>query len=43
MNEDGEKRIAAKLARITAKLCARNTQLAALHAGQTPVSRTGDY
>jgi len=43
MNEDGEKRIAAKLARIMAMLCVRNTQLAALHSGQTPVARTGDY
>ena len=43
MNEDDEKRIAAKLARIMATLCVRNTRLETLHAGLTPVTRTGDY
>ena len=43
MNEDDEKRIAAKLARIMAMLCVRNTQLETLHAGLTPVTHTGDY
>jgi len=43
MNRDDEKRIAANLARIMAMLCVRNTQLEALHAGLTPVTRTGDY
>jgi len=43
MNEDDEKRIAAKLARIVAMLCVRNTQLETLHAGPAPVTRTGDY
>jgi len=43
MNEDDEKRIAAKLATIMAMLCVRNTQLETLHAGLTPVTRTGDY
>ena len=43
MNKDDEKRIAAKLARIMAMLCVRNTQLETLHAGPTPVTRTGDY
>jgi hypothetical protein len=43
MNEDDEKRIAAKLARILAMLCVRNTQLETLHAGPAPVTRTGDY
>lgn len=43
MNEDDEKRIAAKLARIMAMLCVRNTQLEMLHSGLAPVTRTGDY
>ncbi len=43
MNEANEKRIAAKLARILAMLCVRNTALEGLHAGITPVSKTGDY
>ncbi|MFN7177130.1 MAG: hypothetical protein ACK4MX_09600 [Thermaurantiacus sp.] len=43
MNKDDEKRIAAKLARIMAMLCVRNTQLETLHSGLTPVTRTGDY
>ena len=43
MNKDDEKRIAAKLARIMAMLCVRNTQLETLHAGLTPVTRTDDY
>ena len=43
MNHDDEKRIAAKLAKIMAMLCVRNTQLETLHAGLTPITRTGDY
>jgi hypothetical protein len=43
MNRDDEQRIAARLARIMAMLCVRNTQLETLHAGPTPVTRTGDY
>jgi hypothetical protein len=43
MNKDDEKRIAARLARIMAMLCVRNTQLEALHSGRTPITRTGDY
>jgi len=43
MNEDDETRIAAKLARIMAMLCVRNTKLETLHSGLTPVTRTGDY
>ena len=42
MNEDDEKRIAAKLARIMAMLCVRNTKLETLHSGLTPVTRTPD-
>lgn len=43
MNEDDEKRVAARLARIMAMLCVRNTHLETLHSGPTPVTRTGDY
>lgn len=43
MNKDDEKRVAARLARIMAMLCVRNTQLETLHSGLTPVTRTGDY
>ena len=43
MNRDDEKRIAAKLARIMAILCVRNTQLETLHAGLTPVTRAGNH
>lgn len=43
MNEHDEKRIAAKLAKTMAMLCVRNTHLEAIHAGRTPVTRTGDW
>jgi len=43
MNDANEKRIAAKLARILALLCVRNTKLEDLHEGITPASKTGDY
>jgi hypothetical protein len=43
MNHDDEKRIAAKLAKIMAMLCVRNTQLETLHAGLTPFTQAGDY
>lgn len=43
MNEEDEKRIAAKLAKIMAMMCVRNTSLEDLHAGLVPVTRTGDY
>ena len=42
MNDADEKRIAANLAKTLAMLCVRNTKLEDLHAGITPVSRTGD-
>ena len=42
MNKDDEKRIAAQLAKAMAVICVRNSQLEDLHAGQVPVSRTGD-
>jgi hypothetical protein len=43
MNQEAEKRIAAKLAKTMAMLCVRNTHLEAIHAGKTPVTRTGDW
>ena len=43
MNKDEEKRVAARLARIMAMLCVRNTQLETLHAGLGPITRAGDY
>ena len=43
MNQEAEKRIAAKLAKTMAILCVRNTQLEAIHAGKTPVTKTGDW
>ncbi len=43
MNEDDEKRTAAHIAKITALMCVRNTMLEDIHAGPTPVTRTGDY
>ena len=43
MNEDDEKRVAARLARIMAMLCVRDTQLETLHAGLGPITRAGDY
>ena len=43
MNRNDEKRIAAKLAKTMAMLCVRNTRLETIHAGRTPVTRTGDW
>jgi hypothetical protein len=43
MNEADEKRIAARLAKIMAVMCVRNTKLEDLHAGLAPVTRAGDY
>ncbi|MBF0340757.1 MAG: hypothetical protein HQL95_07300 [Magnetococcales bacterium] len=43
MNERDEQRIAARLAKMLALLCVRNTRLESLHAGRVPVSRTGDF
>lgn len=43
MNEEAEKRIAAKLAKTMAMLCVRNTHLETIHAGRTPVTHTGDW
>lgn len=43
MNEEAEKRIAAKLAKAMAILCIRNSRLEDLHAGTVPVTKTGDW
>lgn len=43
MNYEAEKRIAARLAKTLAMLCVRITQLETIHAGKTPVTRTGDW
>lgn len=43
MNKEDEKHIAAKLAKSMAMLCVRNTHLETIHAGKTPVTRTGDW
>ena len=42
MNEHDEKHIAVKLAKTIAMLCVHNTHLETIHAGRTPVTRTGD-
>ena len=43
MNEEAEKRIAAKLAKAMAILCVRTSRLEDLHAGTVPVTKTGDW
>lgn len=43
MRKKDEERIAAKLAKIMAMMCVRNTKLENLHAGVIPATRTGDY
>ncbi len=43
MKHDDEKRIAGKLAKTMAMLCVRNTHLETIHAGKTPVTKTGDW
>jgi len=43
MSGEDEKRIAAKLAKVLAMMCVRNTMLEDLHAGTHPISETGDY
>jgi hypothetical protein len=42
MNNEAEKRIAAKLAKTMAMLCVRNTHIETLHAGKTSEKKTGD-
>jgi len=43
MKRADEKRIAAKLAKVMAMMCVRNTKLENLHAGVVPVTKAGDY
>ena len=43
MSKDDEQRVAARLAKIMAMICVRNSSLEDLHAGQVPTTRTGDY
>lgn len=43
MRKADEERIAAKLAKVMAMMCVRNTKLEDIHAGLAPVTRTGDY
>lgn len=43
MNQDDERRIAARMAKTLAMMCVRNTGLEALHAGIVPVTHAGDY
>lgn len=43
MKKDDEKHAAANLAKIMAMLCVRNTHLEIIHAGLSPVTKTGDY
>lgn len=43
MNEETERRIAARIAKVMAMICVRNSRLEDLHAGQVPVTRTGDW
>lgn len=38
-----EERIAARLAKLMAMICVRNTGIEELHAGTVPVTHTGDY
>lgn len=42
MRKKDEERIAAKLAKVMAVMCVRNTKLENLHAGLVPVTKTGD-
>ena len=43
MSKNDEQRVAARLAKIMAMICVRNSSLEDLHAGQVPTTRTGDY
>jgi hypothetical protein len=43
MKEADEKRIAARLAKLMAMICVRNTGIEDLHAGIVPVTHTGDF
>jgi hypothetical protein len=43
MSQNQEQRITASLVKLMAMLCVRNSRLEDLHAGQVPVTHTGDY
>jgi hypothetical protein len=43
MKKEDEERIAARLAKVMAMMCVRNTKLEDIHAGLVPVTKTGDY
>lgn len=43
MDTEEEKQNAARLAKIMALMCVRNTGLENIHAGRSPISETGDY
>ncbi|WP_254432373.1 hypothetical protein [Magnetospirillum sp. SS-4] len=43
MRKEDEERIAARLAKVMAMMCVRNTKLEDIHAGRVPVTKTGDY
>jgi len=43
MNKKTQEQYSANLAKALAVLCVRNTFLEDLHAGKSPISRTGDY
>lgn len=43
MRPADEARVAARLAKLMAMMCVRNTGIEDLHAGTVPVTRTGDY
>jgi hypothetical protein len=43
MKKADEQRITARLAKVMALICVRNTKLENIHAGLVPVTKTGDY
>jgi len=43
MDTETEKQNVAKLAKVMALMCVRNTKLEDIHAGLSPISETGDY
>lgn len=43
MKKEDERRIAARLAKVMAMMCVRNTKLENIHAGIVPATKTGDY
>lgn len=43
MKQADEARVAARLAKLMAMICVRNTGIEDLHAGTVPVTHTGDY